>query len=159
MKSSIKKAVSGKTMRVATTFTGAAACAAAFAAPAAAGTAHVAQPMLKGVQQGVRPDITGGNCPGHSTYLHLGYAYQRGSYCFGGKGKLHDSVLATSFCGGNNIGWIKGYYYDDNTKSYFTYFHQGNYYAHIPGTSNYDPLIVVSEYISKWSGHSGCGTA
>jgi hypothetical protein len=156
MKPSARKAVPGKTMRVATTFTGAVACAAAFAPTAMAGTAHVMQPA-----RGLLPDTTASinatRCtPGTSHYFHLGD--EDAASCFYGSGTFDvNHEPATSFCGGNNIGWLDGVLGSPNFgKPYRTTFHQGTFYAHIPGTTAVSPLFVSFVHISKWSGHDTC---
>jgi hypothetical protein len=164
MKPSIKKAVSGKTMRVASTFTGAAACAVAFTPAAMAGTGHPAvhQPVLnRAVPHKVgRPDISLRGCTaGTSNWFHIAYNKQS-DICFGFKGTFVFSPNArpaeTSFCGGNNKGWISGF----NTKTgqfYFTRFGHGNFYAHIPNTTASHPYLLSSVHISSWAGNSKCG--
>lgn len=154
MKQSIRKAVSGRTMRVATTFTGAAACAVAFTPLAMAGTAHVAhQPALKGM----RPDIYDEACKGGTSHwLHL--ANNKGSdWCFGYSGTISADYLATSYCGGTNHGWIQGQYDSAQEKGYFAYFGPGNTYAHMKGASQHKPVIIESVHITSWSGNDKCG--
>lgn len=154
MKPSIKKAISGKTMRVATTFTGAAACAVAFGPPAMAGTVHSAhQPAL----ERLRPrSVVGESCrPGTSHWLHLANNKQS-DRCFGFSGTLHVSYYTTSYCGGTNYGWIAGIYDSSKQHEYFTYFGPGTTYAHIPGTSRYKLVLIESEHISRWKGTDKC---
>jgi hypothetical protein len=88
MEPSIKKAGSGKTVRVATTFTGAAACAFAFAPTALEGTPQqAAQPGHQGRQVRVNthaiPYIETGNCrgAGQSHWFHMGS--ESNVTCFG----------------------------------------------------------------------------
>lgn len=116
MEPSIRKAGSGKTVRVATTFTGAAACAFAFAPTALAGTPQqAAQPGHQGRQVRVNthaiPYIETGNCrgAGQSHWFHMGS--ENNVTCFGFRGTDYFSpvpILITSFCGGNTHGFIVG---------------------------------------------------
>jgi hypothetical protein len=94
MKSGIKKAASGKTMRVATLFTGAAACAAAFAPAAHAATA--------------KPDTEPASCATTPRWVHV--ANSISEVCFGFKGTSHfpGLVYITAECGGNNSGRLFG---------------------------------------------------
>jgi hypothetical protein len=152
-----------KKMRVATTFTGVAACAGfatptAMAAPVPAG--HV--PLLnRAVPHRVRPDSTTlGGCGGRSTWFHVRSSYNEAiTYCFGGEGTYTFSPLSrlsiTSFCGGNNQGWIKGVLRETDT-TYFTYFGHGTFYAHIPHTDKSSPMLLSQVHISKWSHSSKC---
>jgi hypothetical protein len=150
-----------KSMRVATTFTGVAACA-AFAAPTAMAATGTGGHQLwrNAIPHTVRPDnTTVKSCVGGtSNWFHLAYNKSH-DLCFGGKGKVifsNSQPVATSFCGGNNTGWIKGFYYTTG-KSYFTYFGHGTFYAHIPNTTAADPLVLASMHISNYSGNDKCG--
>jgi DNA-binding SARP family transcriptional activator len=178
MRTGVRKALTGKTMRVATTFTGVAACAAAFA-PAA--TAATGQPALTHDQEGqnpaairaqnaagvrgdtalragaVKPAISERyGCPGGtSNWFHLAYD-KVSDTCFGFTGTEDPGYYATSFCGGNNTGWISGYYDGIASLYYYTPFGHGTTYAHITGTSADFPLYVTGVHISGWSGNDGC---
>jgi hypothetical protein len=152
-----------KTMKVATTFTGVAACAAAFAPAATAATTGHQLPYKNApvtAPHGVRPGISErGGCPGGtSNWFHVGYAKVQDT-CFGFKGTFSGSPVyyATSFCGGNNTGWIAGYLDGGAGAHYFTYFGHGTTYAHIPGTSASEPLAITQVHISGWSGGDKCG--
>ena len=155
-----------RTMRVATTFTGAACTVAAFNNPAAmAGTGRpAAQP---GYQHNV-PRIVGGNTPlsgsirvgncadtNASHWLHIESPYNGGS-CYGYRGLLLLSPWPNmrAYCGGNNSGVIWGW---DNLHSYEVYvtFGQGTTYAHLPKSNEW---FYISELgIEGWHGNDKCG--
>ena len=132
MKAAIKKAASRKTMRVATVFTGAAACTAALAPAAMAGTHTVTQPLHKDraltrLEPGataVKPNISGHACNfrGDSTWLHI--AYEGGaSVCIGYLGIAQADIPHFSgYCGGNNFGAL------DGLDGFSTKFGPGDYY-------------------------------
>jgi hypothetical protein len=154
MKSGIKK-----TMRVATTFTGAAACAVAFNPAAMAATGHPgARPgdQLLRVANGNRRlsgSIRQGACT-DSNWLHIRQPDNSGT-CFGFKGLLLLSPWPNmrAFCGGNNSGYIWGY---DNLHSYEVYYHfgHGTYYYNLPKSEKY---FYVSEVgIAGWAGGDKC---
>lgn len=124
MKSGINKVASGKTMRVATLFTGAAACAAAFAPAAVAGTGHpaavghqarldgkaLALPWLHRAPEGLQPDTSPtNNCGTTPRWVHVAYSPHKVS-CFGFDGALsrHPAVHFSRECGGDNRGHIAG---------------------------------------------------
>jgi hypothetical protein len=174
MNPSVKKAVSGRAMRVATTFTGAAACAFAFAPTALAGTHQPAaqpghQPRQVRVDNRMMPMITslsfslsGGvylssaasiknaNCRGtnQSHWLHLGSVSgtTKRVTCFGFKGTVTylNPFKISQECGGNNKGWIKS-----NGGDKITY-GTGTTYRKI-GTT-----FIKSVHISKWTGSDKC---
>jgi hypothetical protein len=151
-----------KTMRVATTFTGAAACAVAFNPAAMAATGQpAAQP---GHEQHLRRmaiagntrlsgSIRQGSCA-KSHWLHIKSKYNGGE-CFGFRGLLLLSPYPNmrAFCGGNNSGYIWG---NDNLHSYQVYQHFGR------GTTYYSlPKSVAYFYASEvgiagWSGTNTC---
>jgi hypothetical protein len=94
MKSGIKKTGSARVMRVATVFTGAAACAVTFAPAATAGTAGPAAAHPGYLRQGIRPDTETG-CNSHvCTGLYGGGAYVSyvNGHWYGGKG-CHEGVI------------------------------------------------------------------
>jgi hypothetical protein len=149
VKPGIKRALSGRTMQVTTVFTGVAAAAAAFTP-----TAHAATAIE------VRP-----GCPaGTSHWLHLNGFRVISSVstqvytCLGGSGTANPSFDATSFCGGNNYGYIEGHYRQTG-EYYYTKFHQGTRFANIPdayfGSNN--SLFITKVHISGWSGSEKCG--
>jgi len=147
-----------RTMRVATTFTGAAACAVAFNPAAMAGTARPVQP---GHQQDLRrvaiPDnrrlsgsIRSGACA--AEWLHIG-VNGTGPVCIGYKGLLDMSPYPNmhSFCGGTNSGYIWG-----NGTLGWSYYHfePGTYFWHLPKSI---PWFYVSEVgIAGWRGSDKC---
>jgi hypothetical protein len=128
------KALKGRTMRVATTFTGAAACAFAFAPMATAGTMAQAHP----------DNVVSGACGnGTAHWLHLGNG-AGGDRCYGDRGggirsKKYDTA---SFCGGNNIGSFTGIsaFGDKVTKK----FGPGKTYAHMDTTINVSSVVIES---------------
>jgi hypothetical protein len=146
MKPGIKKVASGKTMRVATLFTGAAACAAAFAPGAAAGTVHpagtahharldgktLALPWVHRTMEGLQPDtVPTSNCGTTPRWVHLAYSRHKVS-CFGFDGRLRRISPAhfSRECGGDNSGRIYG-------PSRSWHFGPGNTYT-------YPPVKIVS---------------
>ena len=159
MKSGKKSAI-GKTMRVATTFTGAAACAAAFA-PAATAATHTAAeyPYHKfptnetlALRGEVTPATTGSirsaSCTGRSEWLHVYWYSTEGAgpflTCVGYKGKLTGLTMdMVAQCGGTNHGkFFPGSltYVAGTTYRYFT-----------------SPLRSVSAIsIAGWTGTDKC---
>jgi len=155
-----KKAVPGKSMRVATTFTGVAACAAIFAPPAMVGPAQPTSarpghhPLLNG--KAILLNTEQRSCkPGTSNWFHLAYA-KLSDTCFGFRGAISTTYFATSFCGGNNWGALSGYLNGGAGPHYYTRFQPGTTYAHIPGTSPNNPLEVVAVSIRNLSGTDKC---
>jgi hypothetical protein len=154
MKPSSKKARSSKKVRVATTFTGAAACAFAFAPAAAAGTT---QPVAAapGHEAGARPDGLEYACPGGTEHwLHLARV-QGGDMCVGDVGKYPVSFpqSISRFCGGNNSGQFSGHPVNGGPKK-IVHFGHGNYYATIRPVA----LIISHVDINKWGGYDHCGS-
>lgn len=149
-----------RTMRVATTFTGAAACAVAFnpAAMAATGrpAAHTGHQQLRRIAIAGNKRLSGsiheGSCA--PEWLHIGLgAY--GANCFGYRGimDLSPYLIMHSYCGGTNSGYIWG---SDNLHDYTVYqnFHPGNYFYHLPKSVLW---FVVSEIeIRSWRGTDRC---
>jgi hypothetical protein len=169
MKKGTQKVLPRKTLRVATTFTGVAACAAAFV-PTAAAAATTHRPQKTYDQHATGALRKGGahplaitekdGCPGGtSDWIHLGY-FKETDACFGGSGKATGSLnrpvyYATSFCGGNNLGWISGYLTGDNNDFWDHSILHGTTYFKIPHTSQLGlATTVLSMY--GWSGHDGC---
>jgi hypothetical protein len=156
-----KKTVSMRAIGVAS-FTGVAACA-AFAAPAAMAAPRPAghEALVRGLPRTVRPAASSirlnkGCGPGTANWLHLAFDQLTDS-CLGYKGTytFPSSEPVTSFCGGNNSGWIKGVYAVTG-KTYSTDFHHGTTYAHIPHESASNVLEVSKVHISSWSGKDAC---
>jgi hypothetical protein len=151
VRTAAKKALSRKAMRVATTFTGVAACTATFTPAATAATERVAIPDIK-----AKP-----GCPaGTSNWLHLAYNRENDT-CLGYSGSSNrtfdPNYGATSFCGGNNSGSFRGHFKDAPGTFYNTGFWTGTTYAHIPGTTATDPLIISYVRIYAWAGNDKCG--
>jgi hypothetical protein len=144
-----------KTMRVATTFTGAA-CAVAFNNPAAlAGTAGPAAAAQPGIAANhiISGNIREAACT-NSNWLHVEGPYNSGE-CFGFRGILSVSPWPNmrAFCGGNNSGYIYGH---DNLHSYTVYNHylHGTYYYHLP--SNVKWFYVSEVENIGWGGNDKC---
>jgi hypothetical protein len=167
MKPAIKKALSGKTMRVATVFTGAAACAAAFT-PAAA-VAATAQPghqlRLDRTTLAARPDKTSGSireatCSlGRHTWVHFQDVVGT-SDCWGFRGTWSVSrdeyFVADKMCGGNNVGSYGGYPAAGRQNFYTAEFGPGSTYVSLP---NALPTHVTFVRIFGWSsGQVACPT-
>jgi hypothetical protein len=153
VKTGIKRALTGRTMRVATAFTGAAAAAAAFTPAAHAATAIEDRSCSAGTTHWLQlGDNSRFFASGQFHYGHI-------STCLGYTGTAHPNFPATSFCGGNNYGYISGYQSNDAEHYYNHYktaFHPGTFFAKIPGTSVSSPLVVSKVYISKWAGNDTC---
>jgi hypothetical protein len=132
-----KNTAIAKTMRVATTFTGAAVCAAAFAPTATAATHRPA---------GVQGNIQAGPCSAHPTWLHVEWSTQS-LECYGFSGTITFSspIGMISQCGGNNYGWF-------NSKRNLP-FHQGTTYRTFGGGL---PYLVSKIHISHWKGSDTC---
>jgi hypothetical protein len=165
MKSGKRSAIA-RTMRVATTFTGAAACAAAFAPTAMAATHATAtipyrkvpiaeRDGLRGaigragaiVEQPLVGSIRSGNCattPNAEHWLHVEWysVYGAGPYltCFGYKGVFGTSIIMTAQCGGTNHG---AFY-----PGPLTYV-AGDYYRDFP-----DGRYVSAISIAGWTGNT-----
>jgi hypothetical protein len=163
-----KKSVLAKTMRVATTFTGAAACAAAFAPAATAATHPTAVehakhellptpratlPTAKGALfDAVTPDNSGSIrtavCSGRPNWFHFVWFSVGGAgpflTCAGFKGTIDTSLFMSAQCGGNNIGYI------DGPAGKITYG---------PGTTYrvFSPSPLINQiHISRWTGGDAC---
>jgi hypothetical protein len=148
-----------RTMRVATTFTGTAVCAAAFNPAAMAATSpppHAGHQQLRAIANTGNKRLSGSIVEGGCApeWLHIGTgAY--GADCFGYRGLMDLSPwpIMHSFCGGTNSGYIWG---QDNLHSYTVYdnFHPGTYFYHLP---NYVKWFLVSEIaILSWRGNDRC---
>jgi hypothetical protein len=159
MKPEIKRRA-GQTMRVATTFTGVAACAAAFAPAAMAGTGVTGgdgHTVLVDRTPRIRPaDTTSGSCrAGTSNWLHLGFSHGAGDWCFGDRGTLsspngYPLGYYTSYCGGNNTGSFWGESAGGTYKH--VKFGHGTTYAHIKS----GVFTVYSVTIKSWSQNDKC---
>ena len=166
MKPGIKKGVSGKALRVATVFTGAAAAAGAFVPAAYAGGGHATAQRTydqhAAGRHGARLHgiVTKPNCPGGtSNWIHLGF-HKQSDRCYGFSGSLFGTVsrpvwFATSFCGGNNFGWISGKLTGDNNASWSHSIGHGTTYFTIPHTSQL-ALATTGLWLYSWSGHDTC---
>jgi hypothetical protein len=134
-----------KSFQMATVFTGAAACAAAFAPTASAVTARTAPAVRAGAAvaraAAAVPARTGSkDCnAGTKTWVHVYFpaGADHGPVCFGGRGAEGvNSVTLVGVCGGNNSGYIFGYSTDHGAF-------WGIPYGHGTGERNF----------SKWSAH------
>jgi hypothetical protein len=154
-----KKSAVKKAMRVATTFTGAAAFAAGFAPAANAATHPVMQgryhklPIAEKQGLGVTPQTTihSGPCSVHPTWLHFEWALEdnlntRYLTCMGfaGTDRFTQAVSMFSQCGGNNYGYF------DSGSPYLS-FRPGTTYRTFPHRYN---LWLV--HISRWTGSDTC---
>ncbi len=130
-----------KTFRVATAFTGAAACTAAFVPPAAATPGATAQEA--------QPNIVVKHCDSTTKqWVHLYYtpAEKHGPACFGFTG-LHFIGRNTAFskiCTGNNHGYIR-YAFSAAGPSTSTDFSPRETLTFLP-----NPLYIYSVGISGW---------
>jgi hypothetical protein len=137
-----------KAFKVATVFTGAAACTALFAPGAEAATATAAKPQL------IVPDTTHKNCAigprTTSTVFYWPAAKNHGPTCVGGGGNYGISTslggnVFTSYCPGNNFGIFTTT--DGGIRSYS------------PGTEKIHLGVGVKEVsISFWEGGDKCAT-
>jgi hypothetical protein len=147
-------------MRVATTFTGAAACALGFAPAANAVTATQAVAGHGQYLNAIHPYAThrSPDC-GTATvhWLHVGNG-TGGDVCFGDKGgtgvlPASERSLIFSFCGGNNTCYMFGYTEPNGGGRHVSqYFGHGNYYAYLK-----TPFYLWSVAILNYSGTDGCG--
>lgn len=145
-------------MRVATTFTGVAACALAFAQPAiaAAGQTGLHQAPVKD-SAAVHPmnsmSASAGQCTAaRQHWVHV-RNYSNNYTCFGNKGtfNLEGPIVLGGYCPGNNYGWIHFTNAAQN-KSKDQHFTQGTtYHSPPPG---YPDLWDV--HISGWKNHDKC---
>jgi hypothetical protein len=140
------KSRSGKKVRVAATFTGAAACAFTFA-PAA--VAAVAQPAVAGPgqQAGAHPNILDKSCPGGTKHwLHLATTPGK-DQCYNTGGYTVDFIIH-GLCGGAHSGIINGL----NASGYQSTIQFG------PGNKYRGVNDFRAEYISVYSttGNDSC---
>jgi hypothetical protein len=164
MKPTVKKAASGRTMRVATVFTGAAACAAAFTpATAAAGIGHhaVARPghqLRLDVAVAAADRIRSGPCSRLGSSADLRFKAFLGRICFGYAGiwTRHpgSGYSVSQICGGNNFGSYGGYSKQGLGSFHSAEFRQGSTYVFLPWAGTTD-LTYVN--IQGWHGSKECG--
>lgn len=125
-------------MRVATIFTGVAACTFPLAQAAHAQDAHA--------NVRLRPDINIDNCSGaKKNWVHVGYVVSDVKYsnCIGNRGgHSYDNGAVTAFCGGNNSGHL--FYHTANANVDWHFGHGTTYRTWNPdvGTS----YISISGY-------------
>jgi len=167
VKPGMRKVASVKTMRVATVFTGAVACAAAFAPAAHAATGHQAAPDGKtltdattltvprpGTMHGFHPDISAApqtsvakTCATTPRYVHL--LFGRRDTCLGHLGyESWDAGFPVSkICGGNNAGSY------GNTSGRTAKFGPGTTFAHLPwaGVTSLRWIHITAVYPSASS--------
>jgi hypothetical protein len=145
MKPGTRKALTGKKMRVATTFTGAAACAIAFAPHAAAATTATHRPLLR-----ANTTIRERSCTAsRDTWLHIynGSVYR----CFGYTGTLAYLFTVVDFCGGENSGYLAGSLLDGDFSP--RYFSRGTNYV----TASPDKDFTLSAVdIVAYTGSDAC---
>jgi hypothetical protein len=156
VKSGIKKS-----MRVATTFTGAAACAVTFGPTAMAGT-HIHQQAderhgqhpLRGMAAR-KGNFESGPCTGGtSNWVHMAFGQPNAAdFCFGFRGSGSPDSTYSLICGGNNIGWYSGS--SRGGKPVFGRFHEGSTYVKLPG----EPDWINGMGITSFSGHDKCPPA
>jgi hypothetical protein len=133
-----------KAFKVATAFTGAAACAAAFTPAAMAATATTAK------TQQINPDVKAKNCNNTIETTSMVFSWSRnlahGPTCVGGSPGGPGTITslsgktAISICTGNNWGWL----YLSNEKRHF-----GQVQDNLMG-------VVGQVHISGWSGTYEC---
>jgi hypothetical protein len=138
-------------MRVATVFTGVAACTATFMPAAGAATGQHMEP--------VRPDIQEAtSCKSVPHWVH--FVSSEGAWiCYGYAGKSPtNGFLAETMCGGNNYGRYKGWYSSVGSTGlighdiYSARYGPGTTYVWLPHTVTH--LSWVS--ISRWKGSDAC---
>jgi hypothetical protein len=173
MNSSIKKATKRRAMRVVTVFTGAAACATAFAPAAMAGTDHVAR-LTTPANSPHRfyGSIRSAGCANVPHWVHIqamvseDRAFQRTMRCFGYDGLLQVSsnhgwgghMLTYYECGGNNSGVLIVSNQPPGQYGANQPFGPGKTYRKEWSGTAADPfaLAVNSMYIYKWNGTDTC---
>jgi hypothetical protein len=154
MKPGARKSGSGRAKRVATIFTGAAACATVVTPAATAATAGAAQPGRSAAR--IRPELEQGYCPNTPKWVHLA-SRNTHTLCFGYDGQsifssnnpINFDVVVSKVCGGNNSGWIQSW----NGK--FTFFGPGDTSVHLPwpGTTRLASLDITN---SQPKGNHAC---
>jgi hypothetical protein len=148
---------SKRTMRVATVFTGIAACTAGMAAYGTTAQAATHTTVKPTVKPAVRPAVrTPGRVSGSirevtscgsNTWLHVMSEDNFGSFCFGFRGTSIPTNETGMYaqCGGNNYGWLSSL-----RGSRFVTFGKGTTYR----TLNWPHLSYV--HISGWTGTDKC---
>jgi hypothetical protein len=142
--------MSRKSMRVATIFTGVAACVAPMAQAA---HAQVTRPDAKLGPENTRIAA----CGGRSTWVHMGYLtggtgnYTAYSSCAGFVGGAGFTVRLRGFCGGNNQGHLFGYTATANLNWHYGH---GNYYALWAPSKSWGTTSDIS--LSRYSGTLTC---
>lgn len=135
-----------RAFKVATIFTGTAACAAGFAPAAVAATtakAQQAEPATSHWNCVVGPRTT-------ATVFWWPTSAHHGPTCVGGANKngmaTPLNVQYSSYCPGNNYGWFQAFF--------------GGRFAIHPGETKHalNDNYVSSAYISRWSGTDTCAT-
>jgi len=173
MNSSIKKATKRRGMRVATVFTGAAACATAFAPTAMADTGN-ATGLTTPANSPHRwyGSIRSGGCANVPNWVHIqamvseDEPYQRTMRCFGYDGLLEVSsnggwgghMLTYYECGGNNSGVLIASYGATGTPGANQLFGPGTTYRKEWSGPATRPIAyaVNSMYMFKWTGNDKC---
>jgi hypothetical protein len=173
MNSSTKKATKRRGRRVATVFTGAAACATAFAPTAMAATDHAARLTAPANSPHLWWGKTrSGGCANVPNWVHIqamvseDQTFQRTMRCFGYAGKLEVSsnhgwgghMMTYYECGGNNSGVLIASYGAPGTYSANQSFGPGTGYRKEWIGQATDPIAyaVNSMYIIKWTGNDAC---
>jgi|HubBroStandDraft_1064217.scaffolds.fasta_scaffold40355_2 hypothetical protein len=167
MNSSLSNGSSKRTMRVATLFTGAAACAITAFAPTAlaataadgnqnAGRPHTGRdiPMLH-TGGTITSSVCGTDRANYSTWMEMIY---KGAYiCYGFTGTTaadqHGNwgSSTTSICGGNNVGWYSSNNSGRGPTKKAT-FREGTTFVGLPNV----PWQINKVHISGWSGGNKC---
>jgi hypothetical protein len=164
MSTSISKRAAGKTMRVATVFTGVVGAAVLTAPVNAQGTTFMpGRPALTAKPENTRSGL----CHNTSHWFALyGYQYPDEAapsyWCYGGVDPLGTNFAlprpfkAVAFCGGNNVGFFSGY-----TKSgkyrYDQRFRQSSNFYFFKAPKFPGSYFTVSQlHISAWTGNQSC---
>ena len=172
MNSSIKKATKRRGIRVATVFTGAAACATAFAPTAMAATDNAAGLTTPAnYPHNIYGNIKSGGC-GDANWVHIqamvseDRPFARTMRCFGFAGLRQVSsnhgwggkMLTYYECGGNNSGVLVASYSPPGYPGANQAFGPGTTYRKEWSGSATRPFAygVNSMYIYKWTGNDKC---
>jgi hypothetical protein len=153
------KSMPRKSMRVATIFTGVAAC--TVGVTQVANAQDAAKNTSKHIGRTIRPAgrvngsiryVTDCGLKGiDGTWLHLEMSRLNSpSFCYGFRGEYASPPGIGVFqeCGGNNHGWLAGHYQDGSHWS----LHYG------PGTAYHylDAYSLSNVIINSWTGHDAC---
>jgi hypothetical protein len=154
-----------KSFQMATVFTGAAACAAAFAPTAGAATASTtpvarAGAVTASTSPAIRASIVSKECgAGTNTWVHVYFpaGADHGPVCFGDRGDTGVSnIILAGLCGGNNSGWINGYS-TDHLGAKYIHFVRGTGERNFSQWPNvHGNLYVTFVSISRFSGGDTC---